>query len=204
MADNSTTSPLLGLGKLQTVLSLVLDLVDPEARGLEYRLVGTAAAVLQGVRLPAGDVDILVAQRGDVERFAAALHEWPCPAPPAWLAEARQYFTRFTVHGVDVEISTVEWPARTDTFECVGRGPWRHHARIQLGRHVVPAVSLELRLASELVRNRPDRYAPLIEHMQLHGADVRLVLEAMRDRGVDAALQERVARQLQERDRSSP
>lgn len=40
MADNSTTSPLLGLGKLQSVLSLVLDRVDPEARGLEYRWSG--------------------------------------------------------------------------------------------------------------------------------------------------------------------
>ncbi len=195
MAEDSGTGPMLDPAKLQTVLSLVLDCVDPDAVGLEYRLVGTAAAVIQGVQLPAGDVDILVAQRGDVERFAAALHEWPCPAPPAWLAEARQYFTRFDVDGVDVEISTVEWPSRTDTFECVG--PWRHHVRIQMGRHVVPAVSFELRLASELVRNRPDRYAPLIAHMQLHGADVHLVLEAMRDRGVDAALQERVAQQLQ-------
>ncbi len=197
MAENSRTTPLLGLAKLQTVLSLVLDRVDSDAVGLEYRLVGTAAAVIQGVRLPTGDVDILVAQRGDVERFAAALHGWPCLAPPAWLPEARQFFTRFGVDGVDVEISTVEWPARTDTFECVGRGPWRHHVRIQMGRHVVPAVSLELRLASELVRNRPDRYAPMIEHMQLHGADVHLVLRAMRDRGVAAALQDRVAQQLQ-------
>ncbi len=204
MAEDSGTGPMLDPAKLQTVLSLVLDCVDPDAVGLEYRLVGTAAAVIQGVQLPAGDVDILVAQRGDVERFAAALRGWPCLAPPAWLAEARQYFTRFDVDGVDVEISTVEWPARTDTFECVGCGPWRHHARVQLGRHVVPAVSLELRLASELARGRPDRYAPLIEHMQLHGADLHLVLEAMRDRGVDAALHERVARHLQEHDRSCP
>ncbi len=197
MAENRGTSPQLGLAKLRTVLPLVLDRVDRDAVGVEYRLVGTAAAVVQGVRLPVGDVDILVAQRGDVERFATALHGWPCLAPPAWLADARQYFTRFDVEGVEVEVSTVEWPARTDTFECVGRGPWRHYVRIPIGRHVIPAVSLELRLASELVRNRPDRYLPLIEHMQLHGADVHLVLEAMRDRRVDAALQEHVAQQLQ-------
>ncbi len=197
VAENRRTRPLLDLAKLRTVLSLVLDRVDADAVGLEYRLVGTAAAVVQGVRLPAGDVDILEAQRGDVERFTAALHGWPCLAAPAWLAEARQYFTRFDVEGVEVEISTVEWPARTDTFECVGRGPWRHHVQLPIGTHVVPAVSLELRLASELVRNRPDRYLPLIDHMQLHGADVQLVLEAMRDRRVDAALQEHVAQQLQ-------
>ncbi len=197
MDQNTRRAALVGPATLQTVLSLVLDRVDPDTEGLEYRVLGTGAAVIQGVRLPARDVDILVAQRRDVDAFAAALHAFPCLHPPAWLAEARQYFARFQVDGTDVDISTVEWPAGSDSFECGGIGPWQHHVRVRLGRHVVPAVSLELRLASELVRGRPDRYVPLIDHMQLHGADVHLVRRAMCDRGVDPSLQERVAQKLQ-------
>ena len=178
-------------------LPTVLDLVDPEATGLDCRLVGTAAAVAQGVSLPASDVDILARQRSDVDRFAAALAEFPCLTRPVWLAEAQQYFARFDVNGADVEISTVEWPAATDTIECAGSGPWRHFTRIAYGRHILAVVSLELRLVSELVRDRPDRYEPLIKHLRLHGADVELVLRSMRDRAVDPILQKHVSSQLQ-------
>jgi hypothetical protein len=47
----------------------------------------------------------------------------PCLDPPAWLPDARQYFARFVVEEVKVEISTVESLTDTDTFECFGRGP---------------------------------------------------------------------------------
>ncbi len=77
--------------------------------------------------------------------------------PPAWLPDAGQYYTHFLVNEIDVGASTVEVPTETDTFECVGRGPWEHYLDINLGKHSVPAVVLELRLVSELLRNRPDR-----------------------------------------------
>jgi hypothetical protein len=188
---------LRGPAELRRILSLVLDQVDPEASGIEYRLVGTGAALAQGVRLPAGDVDILVARRADVDRFAAALPGFRCLDSPAWLTGARQYFARFEVEETEVEISTVEWPADTDTFECIGRGPWEHYVRVRIGRHVVPVIGLELRLVSELVRDRPDRYVPLTGHMRSHGADLQLVRRAMSERGVDPVLQERILDQLQ-------
>jgi hypothetical protein len=194
---NSKARTLHDPAELHSVLSLVLDEVDPDAVGFEYRLVGTAAALAQGVRLPVGDVDILLARRGDIDRAATALSGFPCLDPPVWLPGARQYFARFVVDEVKVEISTVESSTDTDTFECVGRGPWQHYVRIRLGKHVVPVVGLELRLASELVRDRPDRYVPLIEHMRSHGADLQLVQKAMRARGLDPARQTRILDQLQ-------
>lgn len=199
MDTDGRRSAVRGLTHLRSVLSQVLDRVDPGATGLEYRLVGTAAALAQGVELPAGDVDILVAHRADVDRFAEALHDLPCLDAPAWLADSRQYFARFQVGGTEVEVSTVEWPTHADTFECIGRGPWQHHVRVRLGTHLVTAVALELRLVSELVRDRPDRYAPLIEHMRAHGADLRLVQRAMDDRGVSTMMAEPVLAQLRPR-----
>lgn len=196
MELSSWARPLRDRVQLQQVLSLVLDRLEPDAADLEYRLVGTGAALAQGVQLPAGDIDILAARRSEVDRFAAALSGFPCLEPPAWHPDDRQYFTRFQVSEVDVEASTVEVPTDTDTFECIGRGPWQHYVDLDFGKHTVPAVVLELRLVSELVRNRPDRYLPLIEHMRSHSADLQLTRRAMSDRGVDPQLQQRILDQL--------
>lgn len=128
MNQNESGRPPLGSEELRAVLGTVLDGVDQSAAapGPGFRLVGTAAALAQGVRLTTSDVDILLARRDDVDTFAAALVGFPCRASPTWLAEARQYFARFDVDGVGVELSTVEQPVHTDTSECAGPGPWRH------------------------------------------------------------------------------
>jgi hypothetical protein len=73
------------------------------------------------------------ARRDDVDRFAAALFGFPCRTSPVWLADARQYFAKFQVDQIDVEISTVERPADTDTFEGIGPGPWEHCAILVKG-----------------------------------------------------------------------
>ncbi|MGW0933770.1 hypothetical protein [Streptomyces sp. NPDC002666] len=196
MSRQDRVRALQGPDELRRLVPHVLDQVDPDAAGLAYRLVGTSAALAQGVLLPVGDVDILVRRREDVDRFAAGLSGSPCLDAPAWLPDAKQYFARFRVDGTDVEISTVEHPADTDTFECAGRGPWTHWVHVGIGRHAVPVVGLELRLVSELVRNRPDRIGPLIAHMRVHGADLPLVRRAMSERKVEPELAVRVLEQL--------
>ena len=187
------TRPLRDRGELLRVLSRLLDQLGPS---FTYRLVGTGAALAQGVRLPSGDIDILVLDRSDVDRFAAALTGYPCLDPPAWLPGARQYFTHYVLDEIKVGASTVEVPAEADTIECIGPGPWQHYVEVPVGRHVVPAVALELRLVSELIRGRPDRWEPLIEHMRSHGADLSLVRRSMRDRGVDPQRQEEILGRL--------
>ena len=57
-------------------------------------------------------------------------------------------------------------------------------------------VRLKLRLLSELVRDRPDRHVPLIEHMRLHGAELRLLRKAMSERALNPMLQERILGQF--------
>ncbi|MEU4782428.1 hypothetical protein [Micromonospora sp. NPDC023633] len=190
--DQNKARPLRDQAELRKILSTVLDQIDPDATGLDYRLVGTSAALLQGVELPAGDIDILVARRTDVDSIAAALSRFPCLHPPVWLPDARQYFAHHQVEQIDVGASTVERPADTDALECTGTGPWQHYVQVQCGKYVVPAVRLELRLGSELYRDRPDRYMPLIDHMRVHGADLHLVRKVVAERGVQPAMQARV------------
>lgn len=117
-----------------------------------------------------------------MDTFGAALASFPCLHAASWLPESSQYFARYEVHGVKVEMSTVERQVDSDGMECVGRGPWQHYVWIACGSHQVPAVRLELRLATELVRDRADRYEPLLDHMSAHGCDFSLLHRAMRTR----------------------
>jgi hypothetical protein len=180
---------------LRRTLSLVLDRLGPD--WVDYRVVGTGSARLQGVDLPTGDIDMLVRRRADVDRFAAALGDYPVLTPPTWLDEARQYFTEFVVDGVRAGASTVEVPCDTDTAECIGDGPWTHHVDVAVGRHVVPTVALELRVASELIRKRPDRLRPLIDHLRRHGGDLELLRRSLDDRHIDPAVRREVLGQLE-------
>ncbi|MFI6736188.1 hypothetical protein ACIBI9_24970 [Nonomuraea sp. NPDC050451] len=174
------------MADITAALDTVLSTMRAAGVKITYRLGGTSAALLQGVHLPVGDIDLLAARREDVDEFGAALAAFPCLHAVSWLPESSQYFARYEVHGVKVEMSTVEREADSDGMECVGRGPWQHYVWIACGSHQVPTVRLELRLATELVRDRADRYEPLLDHMSAHGCDFDLLHRAMRDQGVSA------------------
>ncbi|MFI6504943.1 hypothetical protein [Nonomuraea typhae] len=169
---------------LTSSLDTTLTAVKTAGADPRYRVGGTGAALLQGVRLPVGDVDLLVARREDVDTIAAALSAFPCLYAASWISATSQYFTRYDVNGVHVEISTVELEDDSDAMECVGRGPWQHYVLVTCGSHRVPVVRLELRLATELLRDRPDRYEPLLDHMAARGFDAGLLQRAMTAQGL--------------------
>ncbi len=174
--------PTLSVERLQDALIAFLDATVPTCAHVVYRVVGTGAALLHGVPLPAADIDILVKERADVDALDATLSAYPCLVSPVWLPDSRQYYAGYDVHGVEVELSTVEIDSDADTIETFGRGPWEHYVLIPCGRYAVPTVALELRLITELYRNRPDRIRPLIEFMRTHGCDQGFI-----GRGIAAA-----------------
>jgi hypothetical protein len=171
----------------------------PAAPEAAYRFVGTGSSLLRSIRLPARDVDLLLWERRDVDAFGAALAVLPgvrCLVPPAWLPEVRQYYANYDVRGVEVGFSTVEGETDSDGLECVGRGPWEHFDLLACGPHRVPVVATELRLVSELARDRADRYGPLMEHLRSHGCDVALLRRGMTARRVPEARQREVLDRL--------
>lgn len=188
--------PSLDRAQLRETLTTVLDHTMPACAHIEYRLVGTGAALLHGVELPAADVDILVKEREGVDAFGAALSPFKCLSAPAWLPETRQYYGNYEVNGVEVGISTVEIESEVDTIETFGRGPWKHFTPIPCGSHSVPTVALELRLITELFRDRPDRYQPIIRYMQAKGCDIDIIHRGMSAAGLPQAVQENVLKQL--------
>jgi hypothetical protein len=103
---NDSTRPLADAVELRRVLAQVLDRLERLPGGGEYRLVGTAAALLHGAALPAGDIDLLFAARAGVDRFARALSSDPCLRRPTWLQWARQYFAEYAVDANAVSAST--------------------------------------------------------------------------------------------------
>jgi len=170
----------------------------PTCAQIDYRLVGTGAALLHGVSLPAADIDILVRERYGVDTFGSALSSFRCLEAPTWLAETRQYYGNYEVNGVEVGISTVEVASDADTIETFGRGPWEHFTLLACGRYAVPTVALELRLITELFRNRPDRYQPLIQFMQSHGCDLDYIRRGIVAAGLPQTMQDDVLNRLRE------
>lgn len=190
--------PIATLDRRQLEESLIafLDASMPICSDVDYRLVGTAAALLHGVKLPTADMDILVRDRSAVDAFAAALSVFQCLQAPAWLPDTQQYYANYTVKKVEVGISTVEIESDIDIIETFGRGPWEHFKVLPCGRYQVPTVALELRLITEIYRDRPDRYEPLIEFMRAQGCDVDLVQRGIAAAGLPEDRQHDVLRML--------
>jgi hypothetical protein len=178
-------NPLLDRSKLILVLSKVLDKVVFDLSNEDYRLVGTSAALLHGVELPVGDIDILVKERRLVDLFSKALSCFNCVIPPTIIPDMNQYYTEYSIDKVEVGISTVEIHTDKDWIETYGNGPWIHYNLLPCGSYIVPSVKLELRLITELYRKRPERYDPILDYMRIHGYDKELVNQGIMNLDID-------------------
>jgi hypothetical protein len=194
----SQSAPYLTHEDVRRTLIAVFDRALPACEQVQYRLVGTGAALMLGVDLPAGDVDILVMDRQGVDAFTAALKGFPCLVPPAWMPDMRQYYANFDVNGIEVGFSTVEIESDVDTIETFGPGPWEHFSLVTCGRYAIPVVALELRLITEMWRNRRNRYRPIIRFMRQHGCDMALIKRGLDQHDFPLALVNEVLSQLPE------
>jgi hypothetical protein len=187
---------------LLEVLSEILPKLQAVLGDGDYRLVGTAAALLHGCELPVGDVDFLMRDRHHVDAFADALSTHDCLVVPTFLQwspppqPTAQYWCRFDVGGVCIEASTVEAATESDCIEVSGSGPWTHYVNLLAGSHLLPTVRIELRLATELSRNRVEKYEPVVDWMSMNGCDLSLLKRAMEARGVPTERQHDVLSRL--------
>jgi hypothetical protein len=156
-----------------------------ERLGDRVLIVGTTSSLLRGIELPAGDVDVLARDRDVVDQLAREADRVGarCDAGPQWIDTpfGGQYIADYRVDGVLVEFSTVELsvPEPTRLAECTGDGPWLHADAIHVEGYAVPVVASELRLQSEVLRGRADRWIPIALFLADTGYDERLVNEAM-------------------------
>lgn len=156
-----------------------------ERLGEKIRIVGTASSMLRHIDLPVGDVDILAKERPIVEELAAAAAAagGVCLEPTGWMENPGfgQYFTEFELSGVRIAFSTVELPPGEPAHigECVGDAPWKYFDMIEVEGHYVPVVASELRLFSEVVRSRADRWRQIGAQLEREGYNEELLAAAL-------------------------
>lgn len=171
--------PALTIEHLKLVLTQVITRCRDDGGSFDCCLIGTAAAMLRGVPIEAGDVDLLVPDRAHVDTFARALAGSVTLTLPSWLDAARQYYAAFEIEGVKVEASTVEWPTESECLETVGKGPWTHCSQLEFGAMSIRTIAIELRLATELSRRRTDRANAILAWIRHNGCDLSLLHDAM-------------------------
>ena len=142
-------------------------------------VVGTASSALRGIELPVADVDVLAWDRHTVDELVAA-----SGSPPAALIATpfgHQYLADHELNGVPAQFSTVESnvTGRRRLAECVGETPWRYFSVVEVTGRPVPVVASELRLASDLMRGRLDRWRPIAAHLLVNGFDLELLSQAV-------------------------
>jgi hypothetical protein len=84
----------------------------------------------------------------------------------------------------------------SDLYECLGRAPWLHNDEVSVAGHRIPCVATELRLVSELVRGRPDRYERIFDFLEGREVDGELLARSVAHRGVAIDTHPRLARLL--------
>ncbi len=176
----------------------VIQQLYPLSSRIEYRLVGSAAAVLRGAAFPAADIDILMKTRADLDTFAERMSAFRCLDAPAWLAESKQYYANYLVNGAEVGFSTVEIETDKDWFETYGPGPWRHFSYVTASVFRVPAAALELHLITELHRGNTARCDAIIKVLNRNGCDIALLGRGMAAIKVPLARQQDILRRVQE------
>ncbi len=166
--------------KRDQVVGALTPVLDDVVRLSErIRLVGTASSALRGIDLPVADVDILARDRDTVDELVTA-----SGSPPATVIATpfgQQYLADHHLAGVPVQFSTVESDVsgRRRLAECVGETPWRYFSLVTVAGRPLPCVASELRVASDLMRGREDRWRPIAAHLVATGFDVELLRQAV-------------------------
>lgn len=197
-------------------LATVLDAAGDLVGSLRFCLVGTASSRVRGIPLPVGDVEFVAADRHTVDALFARISADLPRLPVEHAAELQKFAGRgratdlwfyaaaWRVEGVSIGWATCEPvggmprdPMRlsadvravhvhSDVYECLGRAPWIHSDVVQVGDHAVCCVATELRLVSELVRERGERYDPIFDYLEDRPFDRDLLARAVTARVIDA------------------
>jgi hypothetical protein len=188
--------PIQNIDQLKNILTVFFDLVNSTISLYDYRLVGTAAALIQNVEIQTGDIDILFKQREGIDAIHPLLGK--CLKQPEFLGEEEdgQYLAIYEFKNVILELSTVEYVTDNETMECFGQGPWKNYKNVRVESYSIPVVLLELRLLSELSRGRENRIRSLMEYLQVKGCNLDLIQKGMEERNLDPEIRRKIIKQL--------
>ena len=187
--------PIQSREQLEEVLITIFDEIGEVIGKHEYRIVGTAAALLQNVEISTNDVDILFKEREGIDEVHQILSKFNCLKEPEFLGNEEvggQYLAIYEIGEITVELSTVEYEAETDGMECFGKGPWKHYETIKIENYEIPVIRLELRLISEVYRKREERVDQLIKHLRDKKCNLSLIRRGLSERKISEETQKNI------------
>ena len=161
------------------ILRDVLDCISTVISAEQYLLCGTAAGLFQGVFQPVRDINLLAKTRTQVDDFSHALRIYPQVEKPIYTESEKLYRATHLIRGVEVSMTALDTSQEDSENMVTSLSPWDYYTEVKIDSHTIRTEALELRLASEIARERPRHYLPLIKHLQKHGADVDLAQRAM-------------------------
>ncbi len=171
--------------KTESTLQIILHKIQASRVKINFRLIGTAAAQIRGITIPTADIDLLAESRKDVDAFIEIFRDFIDSESPKWFNCSNQYYASFQIDSTRVEISTVEIDSRLDIMETFGHGPWIHYSMISIGEYEIPAVALELRLISEVLRERTDRIYPIVDYLKQNSLNTDLLKRTLSENRPD-------------------
>ncbi len=188
----------------QTALRQVLEVThEPLSHAkVGWAVIGSGASTLQGCRLPPADIDILFAEPEGVHQFAQFMSVFAVPRRPRegelWLSSREQpvafeppdpqkevwNFGRWMIADCKIEAAHIARPAGDPSMAqdwICEPGPriWPHIRHVPFGRYQVPVVPLEIRLGTELLRERKERVDEIVAVLQGQGHDRELLRQAL-------------------------
>ncbi|GAA3583354.1 hypothetical protein [Kribbella ginsengisoli] len=189
-----------------TALAFVAEQLNGDR--IDWMLLGSAATALRGVAIVPGDIDIALLAADDVSRAASVL---PTPDPPTpvvsgefvpadWMSTAaeptrhfehageRWTFGRWFVDGVKVELAHIDVPA-VAALMVEARSPlvWRERDTLKCHGQPVPAVPIEVQLATMISRQQHDRIDATIAAIDASRLNVPLLRRAITDKQSEVA-----------------
>jgi hypothetical protein len=160
---------------------------------IDWMLLGSAATALRGVAIFPGDIDIAVLAADDITHAATVLPTPPEPpdrnlwfstiAQPAlqWGDENERWrFGRWMINDVKVELAHIDAPAVADLM-VETRSPliWRERQTLTCHEQHIPAVPVEVQLATMMARQQHARIEATIAHTPLN---LQLLRRAIADK----------------------
>lgn len=160
---------------------------------IDWMLLGSAATALRGVAIVPGDIDIAVRTADDITHAATVL---PTPSKPPdpnlWFStlahpalewgdsNERWYFGRWMIDDVKVELAHIDAPAVAELM-VETRSPlvWRERQTLTCHGQPVPAVPIEVQLATMMARRQHARIDATIAGTPL---DLQLLRRAITDK----------------------
>jgi hypothetical protein len=75
----------LSITKIETVLEKILQAINESKQTIEFRLIGTAAAMIKGVSIQTADIDLLAHSRKDVDIFCKIFENYMDTDSTQWI-----------------------------------------------------------------------------------------------------------------------